>query len=116
METVFPGEVDWTKVPIPSNQSNYSVLSTLSPIVKYQTQNTKGDSPTENEWKYLFLSVSQNSRKNCCYIYAIGIEQTWELQLILGAPLDFLPVYFSKYIWKKRMFRIFMFIQVFEIY
>ena len=27
-----------------------------------------------------------------------GIEQTWELQLILGAPLDFLPVYFSKYI------------------
>ena len=45
-ELVLPREVEWTKVPILSNQSNYSVLST-PPVAKYQTQNTKGESHTE---------------------------------------------------------------------
>ena len=59
-ELVLPREVEWTKVPILSNQSNYSVLST-PPVAKYQTQNTKGEGHTEIEKKEMSRTTEQQT-------------------------------------------------------
>ena len=71
-ELVLPWEVEWTKVPILSNQSNYSVLST-PPVAKYQTQNTKGEGHTEIDKKKCL--EQQNSRLPNQYKYHVkGIK------------------------------------------
>ena len=59
-ELVLPWEVEWTKVPILSNQSNYSVLST-PPVAKYQTQNTKGEGHTEIDKKKCLEQQNQQT-------------------------------------------------------
>ena len=59
-EPVLPWEVEWTKVPILSNQSNYSVLST-PPVAKYQTQNTKGEGHTEIDKKKCLEQQNQQT-------------------------------------------------------
>ena len=59
-EPVLPWEVEWTKVPILSNQSNYSVLST-PPVAKYQTQNTKGEGHTEMDKKKCLQQQNQQT-------------------------------------------------------
>ena len=65
-ELVLPWEVEWTKVPILSNQSNYSVLST-PPVAKYQTQNTKGEGHTEIDKKICLEQQNQQNAEQ--YIY-----------------------------------------------
>ena len=57
---VLPWEVEWTKVPILSNQWNYSVLST-PPVAKYQTQNTKGEGHTEIDKKKCLEQQNQQT-------------------------------------------------------
>ena len=65
-EPVLPREVEWTKVPILSNQSNYSVLST-PPVAKYQTQNTKGEGHTEIDKKKCLEQQNQQTAEQYNY-------------------------------------------------
>ena len=65
-EPVLPWEVEWTKVPILSNQSNYSVLST-PPVAKYQTQNTKGEGHTEIDKKKCLEQQNQQTAEQYNY-------------------------------------------------
>ena len=72
-EPVLPWEVEWTKVPILSNQWNYSVLST-PPVAKYQTQNTKGEGHTEIDKKKCLEQQNQQTAEQITNYHVKGIK------------------------------------------